>query len=115
EEGVEGMEKGEEGRGAGGRQNEEVAARRNKVNETGAGVPWTTNLGGDAKHAPNEYVARADGAYAWDAYLGADGGAQEGKRCGVRPSVSDRDDSAPRRRFDHGERFVRYCRRRTGR
>src|SRR5262249_61836611 len=95
--------------------------RGNYVQKRVAGVRGTTIFAINSWQEPKENageeknVPRADGAYAWDAYLGADGGAQEGKRSGVRSSVSDRDDSAPRRRFDHGERFVRYSRRRTGR
>src|SRR5205807_1748553 len=57
---------------------------------------------------------RAD-ADAGHADAEANGGPWKSEGRGVRPAVFDGDDSAPQRRLDHGERFVRHCGRGAGR
>src|ERR1700752_667874 len=73
---------------------------------------------GDATDARHGYVEPFDAhdwnAYAGDAYAKADGGAERSKGREVRPSVLDRDDSAPQGRLSYGEGDVRHCWRRAG-
>src|SRR5215469_623260 len=69
---------------------------------------------GHASNGHVEYVAPGDGAYARYAFAGADGSARESEGCGVRPLVSGRYDSAPQRRPNHGEGYVRHRGRGSG-
>src|SRR5229473_2228750 len=79
-----------------------------------AGDSWRTCCHGSARNAGHGYAARTDGSYAWYAYAGADGSTAESEGRGVRPLISDRDDSAPQWRTDHGKGFVRHRRSGTG-
>src|SRR5229473_2605534 len=75
-----------------------------------AGDSWRTCCHGSARNAGHGYAARTDGSYAWYAYAGADGSTAESEGRRVRPLISDRDDSAPQWRTDHGKGIVRHRR-----
>src|SRR5262249_56284327 len=101
-----------------GSAHQSLAVGRDQVHAAlagGAGRSNRASLGGNAGnagpfHGDGGQAGPSHGPDAWHAYAGTNGGAAQGEGRRVRSFIFDRDDSAPRRRSDHGERFVRLPR-----